>query len=70
MTESNGGRSPNAVFLVGGGSQTPLLSTLLAEKLGLPRERVAVRNRSIAKTISYDGPLLQGRSASRRLAFW
>jgi hypothetical protein len=60
MTESNGGRSPNAVFLVGGGSQTPLLSTLLAEKLGLPRERVAVRNRSIAKTISYDGPLLQG----------
>ena len=60
MTESNAGRSPNAVFLVGGGSQTPGLAQRLAELLGLPQERVAVRNRSIAKNITYEGSLLQG----------
>lgn len=37
------GKSPQAVMLVGGGSQTPLLRERLADFLGLPKERVAVR---------------------------
>lgn len=47
----NGGKAPNAVFLVGGGSQITGLAETIAEKINLPRERVAVRNRSIAKNI-------------------
>lgn len=35
--------SPKAVMLVGGGSLTPNLSEVLAEKLGLPVNRVAIR---------------------------
>ncbi|MFC4769831.1 cell division protein FtsA [Effusibacillus consociatus] len=37
------GKFPQAVMLVGGGSQTPLLPQRLAEVLGLPKERVAIR---------------------------
>ena len=47
----NGGKAPNAIFLVGGGSQTPGLSDAIAERIGLPRERVAVRDRSIARNV-------------------
>lgn len=60
ILEGNGGKSPNAIFLVGGGSQTSELATLLAHVMGLPPERVAVRNRSIAKSIIYAGEILQG----------
>ncbi len=56
----NGGKAPNAVFLVGGGSQTPELAHLLSGIMGLPAERVAVRNRSIARNIGYEGSELQG----------
>ncbi len=56
----NGGKAPNAVFLVGGGSQTPGLCEAVAEKIGLPRERVAVRNRSIAKNIVIEGEMPSG----------
>ncbi|MEK4565943.1 cell division FtsA domain-containing protein [Alkalihalobacillus sp. FSL R5-0424] len=37
------GKAPRAVMLVGGGSQTPFLPELLANALGLPTDRVAVR---------------------------
>ncbi len=60
ILEYNGGKPPNAVFLVGGGSQTPGLCGVLSELLGLPAERVAVRNRSIAKNVIYDGENLNG----------
>jgi len=56
----NGGKSPNAIFLVGGGSQTPELARTLSGIMGLPAERVAVRNRAIARNIVYDGSELQG----------
>ncbi|SDB94051.1 cell division protein FtsA [Pelagirhabdus alkalitolerans] len=36
-------KSPKAVMLVGGGSLTPRLSTVLAKKLNLPENRVAAR---------------------------
>lgn len=35
---------PQAIMLIGGGSLTPSLSRLLAEKIGLPTQRVAVRD--------------------------
>ncbi|WP_018130465.1 cell division FtsA domain-containing protein [Effusibacillus pohliae] len=38
------GKPPQAVMLIGGGSQTPLLPQRLAELLGLPKERVAIRS--------------------------
>ena len=60
IIEYNGGKPPNAVFLVGGGSQTEGLCETLSDLLGLPKSRVAVRNRSIAKNIIYNGDNLMG----------
>ncbi len=56
-------KPPNAVFLIGGGSQTIGLSELLSEFLGLPKERVAVRNKSIIKNVEYAGDNLSGPEA-------
>jgi cell division protein FtsA len=39
----NNNKSPKAIMLVGGGSLTPELPVLLAEKLNLPANRVAIR---------------------------
>lgn len=38
------GRAPSAVFLIGGSSQLPGINAKIAEKLGLPKERVVVRD--------------------------
>jgi len=56
----NGGKSPNAVFLVGGGSRTPELARAIADKTGLPKERVAVRDRSIAKNVVMEAEFTAG----------
>lgn len=45
------GKSPNAVFLIGGSSQMPSLKERIAEKLGLPKERVSVRDLSMIPNI-------------------
>lgn len=45
IVELNGGKAPNALFLVGGGAHTPLIKELIAEKLGLQIQRVAVKGR-------------------------
>lgn len=37
------GKAPQAIMLIGGGSLTPNLTKLLAEKIGLAEQRVAVR---------------------------
>ncbi|GAB2554112.1 cell division protein FtsA [Gracilibacillus alcaliphilus] len=51
----NGGKSPKAVMLVGGGSQTPALPKLLANKLQLPANRVAIRDaNAIPSLIKHD----------------
>lgn len=55
------GRSAQAVMLVGGGSQTPLLPERLAEALGLPKERVVIRGadaigRLLTKHAQLSGP--------------
>ncbi|MGX2960913.1 cell division protein FtsA [Peribacillus sp. JNUCC 23] len=39
----NNNKSPKAVMLVGGGSLTPKLPEILADKLNLPKNRVAIR---------------------------
>ncbi|NLT96156.1 MAG: cell division protein [Clostridia bacterium] len=46
----NGG-PPQAVILIGGGSLTPLLPEYIAEKLNLPKQRVAVQRASSVKDI-------------------
>ncbi|MGD9677414.1 MAG: cell division protein FtsA [Vulcanibacillus sp.] len=50
ITELNG-KSPQAVILVGGGSQTAYLTEKIAVNLGMPTERVAVRG---ADAIEYN----------------
>lgn len=42
ILEQNG-KSPSAVFLIGGGSQIPNLSSFIADELNIPKERVVVR---------------------------
>ena len=44
-------KAPNAVFLIGGGSQIPGLTTRIAEGLGLQDNRVAVRGRDVIQNI-------------------
>lgn len=45
------GKSPSAVFLVGGSSQIPTLSEHIANCLGLPKERVVIRDISFIENI-------------------
>lgn len=49
---ANGGQSPAAVFLVGGGSLIPELSSAVSERLQIPKERVAVGGKSAYKNIN------------------
>lgn len=44
-------KAPNAVFLIGGGSQVPGLTVKIAERIGLPKDRVAVRGRDVIQNI-------------------
>jgi sulfur carrier protein ThiS len=57
------GKSPNAVFCIGGGSQTPHLVEKLAKKLELPIERVAIRGTEIIKNIKFTNKHLDGPEA-------
>ena len=43
IKRQNNQKAPKAVMLVGGGSLTPSLPFLIAEQLGLPENRVAIR---------------------------
>lgn len=45
ILDVNGDKSPNAVFLVGGGAHSPLLKEYISKKLNLPIERIAVKDR-------------------------
>ncbi|MBP1559901.1 MAG: pilus assembly protein PilM [Oscillospiraceae bacterium] len=46
------GQAPAAVFLVGGGSMIPNLAKVVAEKLGIPENRVAVGGKDAMKNVS------------------
>ncbi len=45
-------KAPRAVMLVGGGSLTPQITEILAAKLGLPHNRVAVRGSEVISQIT------------------
>lgn len=45
----NGGKSPNAVFLVGGGAHTPKIEEFLSKDLNLPIQRIAIKGRDSVK---------------------
>ncbi|NLZ29008.1 MAG: cell division protein FtsA [Firmicutes bacterium] len=53
-------KEPSALFCIGGGSKTLMLREKLAEKFGLPRERVAIRDFESLKNIVYSGEKLKG----------
>lgn len=45
------GKSPSAIFLIGGGSQIPRLDQYIANYLELPKERVVIRNSDILENV-------------------
>ncbi|MBO8137447.1 MAG: rod shape-determining protein [Desulfotomaculum sp.] len=51
ITKLNGDKPPKTVFCIGGGSQVPLIDKKIAERLGLPHSRVAVRGRSMLTNV-------------------
>ena len=58
VIELNGGKAPNAVFLVGGGAHTPNLKGFLAEKLGLAPQRIAIKGReAVIESVNSDEAL-------------
>ena len=46
ILELNGGKSPSAVFLVGGGAHTPRLLECISVNLNLPPQRIAIKDRN------------------------
>ncbi|HEY9722672.1 MAG TPA: cell division FtsA domain-containing protein, partial [Oscillatoriaceae cyanobacterium] len=54
------GKAPSAAILIGGGSLFPGLGPLLAQALGLPENRVAVRGTEMVKRLTEVPPLLAG----------
>lgn len=59
ILEANG-TAPAAVFLVGGGSLIPELTTLVAEKLEIPENRVAIGGQNYRKNIDLGEVKLTG----------
>ena len=53
MKELNGGKSVNAVFVVGGGGKVPGFTEKLAENLGILKERVALRGAEVMGNIDF-----------------
>jgi len=54
IIELNGGKSVGAVFVVGGGGSVPGYTDILADKLGLVKERVALRGREVMNDIVFE----------------
>jgi len=57
IIELNGGKAPNAVFLVGGGAHTPFIKENIAKILNLPLQRVAIKGREAVVDCICDGDL-------------
>ncbi|OPZ92508.1 MAG: Cell division protein FtsA [Firmicutes bacterium ADurb.Bin419] len=56
-------KAPNAVFLVGGGSQIPGLTSSISSIMGLAEDRVVVRGRGDIAGIKYNSKKLAGPEA-------
>ncbi len=54
IMELNGGKSVSAVFVVGGGGKMDGYTLALAEKLGLAKERVALRGAEVMQQIVFE----------------
>lgn len=54
IKEINGGKPTSAVFLVGGGGKMAGYSDKLADHLGIPKERVAVRGEEVLSSVEFD----------------
>lgn len=53
IKELNGGKSVNAVFVVGGGGKAHGFTESLADFLGLPKERVALRGEEVLGDVNF-----------------
>ena len=53
IRELNGDKSVSAVFVVGGGGKLPGFTNELADKLGIQRERVALRGKEVMERIVF-----------------
>ena len=53
IRELNGGKAVSAVFVVGGGGTLPGYTEALADKLGIQKERVAVRGKEVMQNIEF-----------------
>lgn len=53
IRELNGGKAVSAVFIVGGGGKLPTFPELLAEHLGLQKERVALRGEEVLGAVTF-----------------
>ena len=56
----NNGKAPSAVFCIGGGSQIPALTSYLAEKLNISKERVVIRGTEIIENVLFSSKKLEG----------
>ena len=53
LIELNGGNSVSAVFIVGGGGKMPGYTERMAQQLGLPENRVAIRGSEVLQQIDF-----------------
>ena len=53
IKQLNGDKSVSAVFVVGGGGKIPSYTELLAEELGIVKERVALRGEEVMNKIEF-----------------
>jgi len=56
-------KAPNAIFLIGGGSQIPGITGVIASKLGLAEDRVVVRSKEFYSNVKVNGKKLSGPDA-------
>ena len=54
IKELNGGRAVSAVFIVGGGGKNIHYANKVADKLGIARERVALRGEEVMQTVEFE----------------
>ncbi len=54
------GKSPSAVFCIGGGSQIPGFTKYLADSLEIPKERVAIRGTEMLEDVDFGELTLKG----------
>lgn len=53
ITELNGGNTVSAVFVVGGGGKMPGFTEMMADRLGLPQNRVSIRGAEVLQHIDF-----------------